>query len=825
MELNQPAHIPNENKIDSNVRVRVENHSVNIKDVLIKYWNYKLLFLGSILSFLFFTYSYLYFKVPLYSSSIKVLLRSGSSYSGSGKSSNGTGDLGLGVVSYNRSNIANEVEIIKTTSLMERVVEKDNLNSEIFYLGRARSAEVYDKTGIPLVKFEHITDSTKVHSVKVGNIGNKIYYIKKGKIVYIKNYESIPLGDGADFRVNFSLDNVSSKVKNDYLCIWHPTREIASRIASGIGSGPLNKDATILVLSYTYPIPKKSEDILNELANQYSLLSIEEKNQAIDNTLLFIDDRLKIIGKDLGSVEDSMLHFKQKENALDLRAQLSTGLGKTEGLKNKLSEITVKMQVCDMLSEYINNPKRRFSLIPSNLGIEDMTLTQLVHEYNENVTKRELLLKTMPEGNILVKQVESALDQIRVKTLESIRNVKSEFYNSYSHDNNEFESITSEIKRIPGKEIVLSDIERQQQIKIRLYMYLLEKREEGAISKASAVSSSNPLGEATSSGPIGAQSSLIYTLSFILGIGFPVLIIFVKDFLNDKIITKKDIEEISSIPIIGDVGHQKNIGKEILQNSRSKVSEQLRLLVTNFQYFLNVKLPSKVLLITSTVKGEGKSFISMNLASALARSGKKTIVLEFDLRRPRISKSIGLPNEIGLSNFLSGNYEVNELIKPIPEFENLYIISSGIVPPNPAELLLLEDKLQELFDKLRETYEYIIVDTAPLGLVSDARSLSKFSDFNLYIVRHRYTLKSHIAFIDSLYSNNLIPNLALIINDATATGASSYYSGYGSGGGNYLYGAYYGYTYGYGYSYNYGYTSDSTDKKKSIFSWLKKNND
>jgi len=802
--------LPNENP-------KIEIASLKIKETISKYWNYKILFIFSVLSFMFFTYVFLYFKVPIYTSSIKILLKySNGGYSGGAKG--GTSDIGLGFFS-NRPNLANEVEIIKAVSLMERVVEKNNLNTEIYFLGRARNLEIYDKMSPANVRFQNITDSTKVHSVRVGTIGNRIYYSKGGKIIYINNFQAISLGDGAEFSVNFNFTK-SSKVKNEYYCTWYPSKQIASRIAGGIGSGTLNKEATILTLSYSYPLPQKGKDILNALASEYSLLNIESKNQTIDNTLQFIDDRLSIIGKDLGGVENEMLQFKQANNAIDLPRQLSTGLGNSETFKSKNNDLTVKMQVCDMLSEYINNPKRKYNLIPSNLGIEDITLSKLVAGYNDGVAKRELLLKTLPEGNIEIRKIEAELDYTRNKALESIRNVRTEFRNSYLFNTKEIGKITIEVNEIPKKEKELLDIERQKQIKERLYLFLLEKREESAISKASAVSNSNALDEAVSNGPIGAQNSVIYSLSFILGLAFPILLIFIKDLLNDKIITKKDIEEISSIPIIGDVGHQSNGTREIVQNSRGRVAEQLRLLITNLQYFINPKLKSKILLITSTVKGEGKSFISMNLASALARSGKKTLVLEFDLRRPRISKSLGIPNEIGLSNYLSGNLEVDYLIKPVEGVENLFLISSGIAPPNPAELLMQEDKLQAMFSLLKESYEYIIIDTAPLGLVSDAKLLSRYSDLNLYIVRHRFTLKSHIAFIDSLYSNKILPNIALVVNDAVTKGVSSYYSGYGAG--SYLYGGYYGYSYGYGYSYNYGYSSDKDgESKKTLISRIK----
>jgi len=354
------------------------------------------------------------------------------------------------------------------------------------------------------------------------------------------------------------------------------------------------------------------------------------------------------------------------------------------------------------------------------------------------------------------------------------------------------------------------EIEREQGIKEKLYIYLLEKREETGIAKASAISNSNPIDPAISSGSIGPTSAVLYTMAVLIGIGLPLLFIFIKDLLNDKISTKQDIVEQSNIPVIGEVSHFKAKNKTIIAtNSRGIIAEQFRLLRTNLQYFLpNLEIGKGVILITSTMKGEGKTFVSMNLGSILSLTGKKTIILEFDLRKPRVSKLLGIENEIGISSYLTGNHKLEDLIKPIENSENFWILSSGPVPPNPAELLL-NNKINILFSELSNIYDYIIIDTPPIGIVSDARILAKFCDINFYIVRQRFTLKSQMEFIDTLYSKKVLQNMALIVNDVVNDGTNSYY-GYGKE--NYIYGGYYGYAYGYGYY----------DDSKNEISWIKK---
>ena len=303
---------------------------------------------------------------------------------------------------------------------------------------------------------------------------------------------------------------------------------------------------------------------------------------------------------------------------------------------------------------------------------------------------------------------------------------------------------------------------------------------------------------AVSSGVIGPTSSVLYSIAVILGLGIPILLIFIKDLLNDRISTKEDVVLSSNVPVIGEISHYNLKNNAIIaSNSRGILAEQFRLLRTNLQYFSpDNDLGKGIILITSTMKGEGKTFISMNLGSIVALSGKKTILLEFDLRKPRVSKALGIENEAGISTYLTTTVDIHNLVKPIAGTENLWILPSGPVPPNPAELLL-NKKVNLLFAELAKEYDYIIIDTPPIGIVSDARILSKFSDINFYIIRQRYTLKNQMEFIDTLFTKKTLSNMALIVNDVVNEGKNSYY-GYGKE--NYIYGGYYGYAYGYGYN-------------------------
>ncbi len=792
----------------------------SIKELFFKYWSYSILFVLSIVICLSLNYIYIHFRTLTYKSSIRVLLKE----DGKGGAGGGGGqDLGLAsILLSNKPNLATEVEILKSTSLMRRVVERLNLNTVSIYMGKVKNTEIYDRTTPPVLTFVEIGDSSKVYRINLEISGNKLYYYQNEKKQPIKNLERVSF-NGCTFIVNVDNRTETEKIQN-YSITWYPSNQIASLIASKITPAPLTKEASILLISHSSILPNKSRDILNTLVREYEAYNIEEKNKTVDNTLQFIDDRLRLISQDLGGVENNLLHFKESNDALDLKAQTLSGLTKADVLKAKLDEVEIKKKVADMLSDYVNNSQRRFNLIPSNLGMEDITLIELVKMYNEDVSKRQELLKTIPNGNLAVLTIESELDQLRSKILENIKNIKSTYNVAFLSTNDEYQKVVSDVKQIPRKEKDILDIERQQQIKEKLYVYLLEKREESAISKAGAVSNSKPIDEAvTDNEPIGSTNSILYTIAFLCGIGLPLVIILLRELLNDKIITREDIQQNSKVPIIGEVSHLNENEKAIVANSsRGVLPEQFRLIRTNLRYFFGEKeLNAGVILVTSTMKGEGKSFVSMNLGAILAVGGKKTIILEFDIRKPRVTKALGMINDKGISTFLIGNSKIEEIIRPIEGIDNYWLLSSGPIPPNPAELILLEDKMTELFSELSKRFDYIIVDSAPIGIVSDSRVLSKYSNLNLYIVRQKFTLKNQIKFLDNLYVNRILPNMALIVNDVVGKGADSYY-GYGAG--NYLYGGYYGYSYGYGYgySYNYGYESDKEKEvSKGFFGWIK----
>ncbi len=767
----------------------------SIKEVVGRYLVYYPIFILTLSVSIFLTYLKLHFQIPLYNTSLKIILKDA-------KSGGAEEKILAEAFSSGKANLANEVEILKSTNLMKRVVTKLKLNTVCIFQGKFRNTELYDSNFPSIIEFNEIKDSSKSYFLVVSTENKKIWCEYQGQKIYLENHIKTDL-QGCTITPNFNIWSKESKVQK-YFISWSPTRQIAQNFAGGVMANSLNKESTIILISYVSESSLKARDILNTLAEEYNNYNIEQKNKSLDNSIKFLNERLFYLSGDLGGVEDSLLQYKERHNIVNLESQTKDNAGKIEALKDKNDDIVVKMMVCDMVSQYVNNPKRKYTLIPSSLGIEDVTLTSLIDAYNKDVLNYEVLLKTIEKGNFQIITIESQIDQLRTKIIEAIKNVKKVYNETYIFNKKKQDNLSFEIGQVPNQQKNILQIERQQGIKEKLYLYLLEKLDETSLAKASAVSNSNTIDSAVSSGATGPTSSVLYSMAVLLGFGIPVLLIFIKDLLNDRISTKDDILTNSNVPVIGEISHYKLKNKGLIAtNSRGLIAEQFRLLRTNLQYFSSNSDSEKgVILITSTMKGEGKTFISMNLGAVIALSGKKTILLEFDLRKPRVSKALGIENEAGISTYLTTNVELDELVKPVEGAENLWILPSGPVPPNPAELIL-NKKVKLLFDKLSQSFDYIIIDTPPIGIVSDARVLSKYSDINFYIIRQRFTLKNQMEFVDTLYTKKVLQNMALIVNDIVAEGANSYY-GYGRE--NYIYGGYYGYAYGYGYN-------DEHDKK------------
>jgi tyrosine-protein kinase Etk/Wzc len=770
------------------------------KELILKYIIYLPLFILSVAISYTVAYFYLRYQVPYYNSGISLLIKDDRASRGGGAEA-----LDEIVLVKPKMNLANEIELLKSATLMEKVVRDLNLNTQYAVEGNLKRTDSYINR---FFRYESISQKDTNNSFTVVL---KFNPAKKFQVEGLSsnwfNEGEIIHGSHGDFRiVDISSGAVNPEYK--YIVQWQPPFQMAGGLAGGLNIRMLNNQASILRIDLITEIPQKGVDILNGLVKAYNDLTVENKNKVIDNTVRFIDGRLVLLTSELGKVEQGLQEFRQQNEIINIQAQGESQYAELKTTEEKLNEQEVRLRVIDMVNDYVSNPGKRYSLVPSSLGIEDATLQSLITGYNQLQFDREEKLKSMPAANPAVQLVESQLENTRMSILENLSNIRRPVLSVRSSLMREYNQLKSQVQAVPSKEREMLEIARQQGIKEKLYLFLLQKREESAITMAASTSNASAVDPAASSWmPVSPDRTGTFRSAIIFGLLIPAAFVYLKDLLNDKVTSKLDILKVTDMPIIGEIAHHQMEEREVVvgQKDRSVIAEQFRMARANLQYFITNKT-NPVILVTSSMPGEGKTFTSLNLGAVWAVANKKTIILELDLRKPKITKTLGLSNKEGISNYIIGEVTKENLPVPVQNIPNLFVLPAGPVPPNPSEILL-DKKIDELFTFLKANFDIIIIDSAPVGLVSDAKVLSRFVDSTVFIVRQRYTPKKRIEFIHDMYTNNAFPHTSLLVNDVKVTGLNSYY-GYGNG-----YGHGYGYGYNYSMSYNYGY---SENEKKSF---------
>jgi tyrosine-protein kinase Etk/Wzc len=762
------------------------SNKISPKEILFKYLSYWPLFLISILVFTTAAYLYIKYKTPEYVSSISIYLPNQEKSAGGG--SNGSEMAGLNeIMLFNRSvNLSNEIQVLKTKSVMARVVNKLGLNIQYFKVEPFLKRELYKPIAV----------RASVTSIKDSMIGESIEIVKSnGSLFYIKgtSKQKIPAdvdikGTNASFHV--AIDPKTLEEEEKYLIEWTPAIKVAGMLSDQLTIQQTQSDANILKLSLNTEVAEKGTDILNTLVTEYNLRNNEQKNRLVDHTLAFIDERMNLMRGELGKVEGSIQSYRQAQEIIAPEAQSASGLLELSDAKSNYENTDVKLKVINMVKQSVGNTNQP---IPTTLGIDDDNLSALVQQYNQSYFQREEQLKTMPAANPAVRITQNQLDKLKSSILTSLNDISSSTDQQKNRYLGNYESSRARLRAVPVQERRLLEIGRQQDIKEKLFMFLLQKKEEAAITKASGLSlNSVPLDAAETVALLSPDRANASKLALLAAFLIPILIIYLRDLLNDKIITRTDIITKTSIPIIGEISHNEENSKRRLVVSfedRTVVGEQFRILRANIPLILKSQ-NKKVILITSTTPAEGKTFCSLNLAAVYAIAGKKTVILEMDLRKPKIAQALNLAkNTKGITSYISDQAFLEELPVAVPEVENLYVVTAGIIPPNPSEILM-DEKIDALFEFLKANFDFIIIDSAPIGLVVDAKLLAKHADGTLYVIRQRKTQKKQLHQIDELYEEGVFTNLSLLVNDVKNSGLDSYYS-YG---GNYM--STYKYSYG-----------------------------
>jgi len=703
------------------------------------------------------------------------------------------------------TNLSNEVQTLRSRPVLQRVVRALHLQYQYYNKGSVRSSLMYPKSLFTLNMLK-IADSSNGVGYKVTVLNKDEFLLNDSKTLY-RFGQVIEFG-GNRFslvrNMDFDAHSLSSVI---FEVGWQPLENVANGLLGGLKIVQGNDQSTILTLSFESENTDLGIDVLNTLMAVYDTLAVEDKQRIANNTLRFIDDRLLDLTDTLNRVQGGLSNFMVQNQIFDMETQAKGYFDKISDDVKQRSEMEVRTGVVNFLLAYISDKKNVHELVPTNLGIEEPALTQLVSEYNRLQLALENNLRTTPPGNPLITGMDATLTKIRQDIYQALLNVKQAYTIAENNLAKRSGELQHHVTSLPGKSMQLLNKERQQKILEELYSLLLQKRLEISLSSASTISNSRVLEPAVGSkSPISPDKKKIYMLYLMIGLLVPVGFIGIREILQDKVNGRQDVEKNTNAPILGEIGHSEDEQPLVVtRNSRRIVSEQFRIARTNLQYMVARK-EKPVIMVTSSFSGEGKSFISTNIGAVMALSGKKTVILEFDIRKPKIVSGLDLKRKMGITNYIIGKAGFNELLIKVEGVDNLYVIPCGPIPPNPAELLL-DKKLDELMKEVMANFEVVIMDTAPVGLVSDATNLGRFADCTLYIVRQGHTFRKQLGLIEELYIDKKLPGLCVLLNDVKA--AAGYYGGY--------YGSAYGYYGGGNYGAGSGYFEDEPGKRRKGF--------
>ena len=718
----------------------------------------------------------------------------------------------LGMLSM-ASNFDNEVEILQSRTLLKKVVNTLNLN--ITYKENRSFGypiQLYKSTPVQVWMSPEEADQLpsplqiKLDYTPDGKVQADASFSRNGESQTVsKHFDKLPgvlVTPVGTVTLSPKDSTVLQEAHTIYATIVTPT-SAAGSCKARLTAEPISKVTTIVRLSYNDTHIGRGIDFLNTLVALYNSDANDDKNEVASRTAEFIDGRIQIINQELGTTESELASYKQKAGLTDLSSDAQLALQGNAEYEQKRAENATQLRLVQFLKEYIDNPTNQMEVIPANIGLADNALTTVVGQYNEMLTERKRLLRTSSENNPAVINLDTSIEATRRSVQASVNSVLKGLEITRHDLESQARKFEGKISNAPTQEKELLSITRQQEIKASLYLMLLQKREENAITLAATANNGRMIEEPLSSGPVAPNSKTYYLIALVLGIGIPVAIIYLRNLLRFKIESRADVEKITDVPVVGDVPMAETKGNPIVvhENRNDLMEEVFRSVRTNIQYMLQEG--QKVILFTSTSSGEGKSFTAGNLACSFAFMGKKVVIVGLDIRKPGLNKVFHLSHkEKGITQYLvdSEHTDLLSLCQPSSVSEHLYILPGGTVPPNPTELVARQT-LDQAIEILKQHFDYVLLDTAPIGMVTDTQLIARVADLSVYVCRADYTHKSHYALINDLQKEHKLPHLCTLLNGINMDRRQNgYYYGYGKYGkyGRYGYGKKYGYGYGYG---------------------------
>jgi capsular exopolysaccharide synthesis family protein len=706
-----------------------------------------------------------------------------------------------------QQNIQNEIGILKSFGLNYRVMkELPEFHITIVGLGRKGIAQVRHYKSAPFkVVFDSLENQLIGVPINLKILSPDKYSLEISGVELLKDeYSFGERFNEANYNFTIHRDSLNfhynPELSNKFM-FWFNRPEAQANIYRNILSiQPINEDATLVTLSISGASTLQESDYLNKLMEIYIRQGIEFKNQTAEKTIKFIDQQLGLISDSLTIAENSLENFKLSNKLINLSSEGEAIKDRLEKFSQERIAASLQKQYYDYLSDYVNTRNESGDIVtPSVMGVTDPIIIEMVGNLAKLQTQKKQLKYSISENQPAIGLIDSQIEDTRRALNESVRSNISNSERTLKDIESRIKYVNSELDRLPGTERKLINIQRTFDLNNTVYTYMLEKRAEAGISRASNVSGNRIIdyAEPYNAFLIKPKPQRNYLIAILLGILIPGIYVVLIDQLHNKIIDKNDIVRGTEVPIIGFMGHNTSKSElPVLNKPGSPLSESFRILRTNLKYYMNGKNKA-VISITSTISGEGKTFISLNLAAALSLLGKKTLIAGLDLRKPRLNRILDYSGEKGLSSYLIGEVEYEDIIMKT-ETQNLFFAPSGSVPPNPSELIET-NRMESFIKRAKEEFDYIVLDTPPVGVVADALLLGGYADINIFVIRQRYSFKSTLELIQNIYEKDELKNLTIAVNDIHISG----YYGYGL---RYGYGFYegYGYNFGYGQYRSYG---------------------
>ena len=768
---------------------------------------------------------YLRYATPIYQAAAKLLIKEEQN----GRRGNSIqSSANLGIIS-NSNGIDNEMEILKSRTLAQQAVYDLKLYTTYRHEGRIKDHLIYGEQEVNVdMDYEHLKKLNAPMSFKITREGRNYHVVgsyfvpiddnsyNPGPVTVDKVITALPATLGTRVgMVKFTQNGNYMLRDGESLKVTMIAPEIAAgKYVGSLSVSPSTKATSIAQLVITDEIPQRAIDYLKQLAIVYNRQANGDKNQIAVRTEQFINQRLEKINAELGNTEGQLENYKKRNNMVQLSMNASTAFSNADSYAQKLNEANTQVALLDELTKYMNEPSNRHQPIPSNVGLNDASATSLINKYNEIALQRNQLLHSASESSPTVTPLTSQLDDLQASIKRAMSQARAGLNiqrNSIASQQGKYQG---QISNTPEQERILTQIGRQQEVKSGLYLMLLQKREENSISLAATADKGKLIDNPVFAGKVTPKDSIILMIAFGLGLAIPALILFLLAFFRYKIEGHDDVAKLTKLPIIADVAIASDRAKTkadivVHENKNNLMEEIFRSLRTNLQFLM--KEHDKVILMTSTTSGEGKTFIASNVAISFALLGKKVVLVGLDIRKPRLAELFEIDDHHhGITNLLIKDNitwdDVNKQIVNSGVNSNLDLLMAGPVPPNPGELVTRKS-LEETMDILKEHYDYIIIDTAPVGLVTDTLALGRIANATVYVCRADYTQKSSFGLINGLAYEKKMPNMSIVLNGVDLSKKKyGYYYGYGKYGkyGKYAsYGAY-GKQYGYGSYGSYG---------------------